>query len=204
MMAPLHPIFVHFTVALTGASFAFEAMGFFSGVTSLVAAGGWALAGSLFMTIFTIATGITSRRRLPVEEGEARSFLRAHMALGPIFFGLLVAAGVWRAALCRSLLQHEAALWAFIRQDVELTNNPAERALRPVVLWRKGSFGTQSYAGSEFAERILTTVATLHQQNRQVLDYVTTACEAALRHQPAPSLLPATVTTPGKELRKAA
>ena len=28
-----------------------------------------------------------------------RSFLRAHMALGPIFFGLLVAVGIWRGRL---------------------------------------------------------------------------------------------------------
>ena len=47
------------------------------------------------------------------------------------------------AALCRSLPQYEPALWTFIRQkDVKLTNNPAERALRPVVLWRKESFVT--------------------------------------------------------------
>jgi transposase len=109
------------------------------------------------------------------------------------------------AALCRSLLQHEPALWTFMRQEgVELTNNPAERALRPVVLWRKGSFGTQSRAGSDFAERMLTAVATLRQQQRNVLDYVTTACEAALRPQSLPSLLPLAATIPGRGLRKAA
>ena len=109
------------------------------------------------------------------------------------------------AALCRSLLKHEPALWTFLhREGVELTNNPAERALRPIVLWRKGSFGTQSRAGSEFAERLLTVVATLRQQQRNVLDYVTTACEAVLHHHPAPSLLPLIETTSGKGLRKAA
>ena len=78
------------------------------------------------------------------------------------------------------------------------------RALRPVVLWRKGSFGTQSRAGSDFAERLLTVVASLRQQRRNVLDYVTTACEAALHHQPAPSLLPLIATIPGKGLKNAA
>jgi hypothetical protein len=33
-------------------------------------------------------------------------------------------------------------------------------------------------------------VATLKQQHRNVLDYVTAACEAALRGEPATSLLP--------------
>ena len=95
------------------------------------------------------------------------------------------------AALCRALLQHEPALWTFVHvEGVEPTNNAAERAPRPVVLWRKGSFGTQSRAGSDFVERILTVVATLRQQQRKVLDYMTATCEAALHHHPAPSLLP--------------
>jgi transposase len=107
------------------------------------------------------------------------------------------------AALCRSLLHHEPALWTFIHhEEVELTNNPAERALRPVVLWRKGSFGTQSRAGSEFAERILTVVATLRQQQRNVLEYITTSCEAVLHHQSVLSLLPLIQTVPGKSFAK--
>jgi transposase len=66
----------------------------------------------------------------------------------------------------------------------------AERAIRPGVLWRKGSVGTHSPEGSRFVEAIMTVVATLKPQHRNVLDYVTAACEAALRDEPAPSLLP--------------
>ena len=94
--APMHPIFVHFTIALTSASLVFEALGFLLGKTSLTNAGGWTLLGSAVMTLMTISTGLTSSTRAPVEEGEARSFLRAHMALGLIFFGLLVAVTFWR------------------------------------------------------------------------------------------------------------
>jgi hypothetical protein len=65
------------------------------------------------------------------------------------------------------------------------------RAIRPGVLWRKGSFGTQSAEGSRFVESMLTVVATLKQQQRNVLEYLTAACEAALRGEAAPSLLPA-------------
>ena len=75
-------------------------------------------------------------------------------------------------------------------EGVEPTNNAAERAIRPGVLWRKGSFGTQSPEGSRFVEAMMTVVATLKQQHRHVLDYVTAACEAALCGEPAPSLLP--------------
>jgi uncharacterized membrane protein len=99
MGAPMHPIFVHFTIALTASSLAFDALGFFTGRASLTAAGGWTLIGSALLTLVTISTGLTSATRAPVEEGEARSFLRAHMALGLIFYGLLVALTLWRLSL---------------------------------------------------------------------------------------------------------
>jgi transposase len=96
---------------------------------------------------------------------------------------------------CREILKLRQALWTFVRHaGVEPTNNAAERAIRPGVLWRKGSFGTQSAEGSCFVEAIMTVVATLKQQHRNVLDYLTAACEAALCGEPAPSLLP----TPGE------
>jgi uncharacterized membrane protein len=102
MGAPMHPIFVHFTIALTSASLVFDALGFFFGKISLAAAGGWTLAGAAVMTLATLSTGLTSATRAPVEEGEARSFLRAHMALGFIFYGLLIAITFWRVSLWQS------------------------------------------------------------------------------------------------------
>ena len=93
---------------------------------------------------------------------------------------------------CRDILQRREALWTFVQVDgVEPTNNAAERSLRPGVLWRKGSFGTQSEDGSRFVENMMTVVATLKQQKRNVLAYLTAAHEAALRGEAAPSLLPA-------------
>jgi uncharacterized membrane protein len=99
MGAPMHPIFVHFTIALTASSLIFDALGFFFNKASLTAAGGWTLVGSTLMTLITLSTGLTSSTRAPVEEGEARSFLRAHMALGLIFYGLLVSVTLWRLSI---------------------------------------------------------------------------------------------------------
>jgi uncharacterized membrane protein len=96
--APFHPISAHFTIALTASSFAFDAGALVFRVESLAAAGWWTLAASTVLTLLTLATGITSRLRLPMEEGEARSVLRIHMALGPTFYGLLLATTIWRAA----------------------------------------------------------------------------------------------------------
>jgi uncharacterized membrane protein len=97
--APFHAIFAHFTIALTASSLAFDIGAVVFGIESLAAAGWWTLAAASVLTMLTLGSGITSRLRLPMEEGEARSFLRTHMALGPTFYGLLLAAAVWRAAL---------------------------------------------------------------------------------------------------------
>src|SRR5216684_2031372 len=98
---------------------------------------------------------------------------------------------------CRNLVKREAALWTFVWEaDVEPTNNSAERPLRRAVLWRRRSFGTQSGAGSQFVERILTAVTTLRQQRRDVLEYLTAACAAANCGKPVASLLPLTPPTP--------
>jgi transposase len=92
---------------------------------------------------------------------------------------------------CRDILKRRQALWTFVRHvGVEPTSNAAERAIRPGVLWRKGSFGTHSPDGSRFVEAMMTVVATLKQQHRHVLAYLTAACAAALSGEPAPSLLP--------------
>ena len=97
---------------------------------------------------------------------------------------------------CTNLLKLEPALWTFVHcEGVEPTNNHAERCLRRAVLWRRRSFGTQSETGSRFVERVLTTVTTLRQQKRDVLDYLTTACAAAIRGDKPPSLLPESSTT---------
>src|SRR5262247_223075 len=95
------------------------------------------------------------------------------------------------AGTCRDILKRREALWTFVQvEGVEPTNNTAERSIRPGVLWRKGSFGTQSAEGSRFVESMMTVVATLKQQQRNVLEYLTAACAAALRGEAAPSWLP--------------
>jgi transposase len=91
----------------------------------------------------------------------------------------------------REILKRRQALWTCVQvEGVEPTNNTAERSIRPGVQWRKVSFGTQRESGSRFVESMLTVIATLKQQKRNILDYLTAAHEAALRGEPAPSLLP--------------
>ncbi len=47
-----------------------------------------------------------------------------------------------------------------------------------------------SGGNTNVANHMLTVRDTLRQQQRNVLDYLTLACQASRRHQSAPSLLP--------------
>lgn len=63
-------------------------------------------------------------------------------------------------------------LFLFTRyQEVESTNNAAERTLRHIVLWRKTSYGTQSNEGSRFLERAVSIWMTLKKQKREALPF---------------------------------
>jgi transposase len=95
------------------------------------------------------------------------------------------------ARTCANLLTLETALWTFAGQaDVEPTNNRAERALRHPVIWRRLSSGTHSPQGSLFVERLLTTVESCRQQQRDPLEFIRQAVLAHRAGLPAPSLLP--------------
>ena len=62
---------------------------------------------------------------------------------------------------------------------------PSRRVVAQGQLWHAEE------AGSRFVESMMTVVTTLRQQKRSVLAYLIAACEAALRGEAAPSLLPA-------------
>lgn len=119
-----------------------------------------------------------------------------HQALLPIrlAFHDLLLSGTTRPwsklqAFCRDLLTHWDALWMFSRvEGLEPTNNTAERALRPAVVWRKICYGTQSAGGSRFVERMLSVQATCVQQGRNLFTFLTEALCAAWAGQPAPAI----------------
>jgi len=144
------------------------------------------VAHDLFTVWHQYRTGVLDRAALqaalqPVED-----------ALAALLHAGQTNADTQAAGLCRALLRLWPALWTFAEvEGVEPTNNMAERALRPAVLWRKSSFGTPSDGGARFVERLLTVSATCKQQGRSVLDYLTTVCTAAQHGQTIPSLLPA-------------
>jgi transposase len=95
--------------------------------------------------------------------------------------------------VCKFIVEHEEAVWTFARvRGVEMTNNRAERALRPAVLWRLTSTGTRTDEGEKFVSSMLTVSETLKLQGRDVLSWLTSAIEAHRQGSAPPSLLPQT------------
>lgn len=96
------------------------------------------------------------------------------------------------SGLCRNLLKREEALWNWAKvPGLEPTNNLAERMLRPAVIWRKKSFGSDSLGGCVFVERILSVIQTLRLRKQSVLEYLTAAMTAQRSNEPPPAIGPA-------------
>ncbi|MGH9367859.1 MAG: IS66 family transposase [Thermoanaerobaculia bacterium] len=97
------------------------------------------------------------------------------------------------AGMSRDVLSLFPCIWTFTRHEgCPTTNNLAERRIRPAVLWRKGSFGTQSDRGSRFLERMLTVVQTLRIQGRSLVTFIAETIRNARLGRPPPRLLPDT------------
>jgi transposase len=91
---------------------------------------------------------------------------------------------------CQNLLDIEPALWTFwYNPDVPPTNNHAERQLRPLVISKKLTFGTQSTSGSRYVERIFTAVMSCQQQKRNIFQFLEGCVSSLFTNQPAPKLL---------------
>ena len=85
-------------------------------------------------------------------------------------------------ATCGDFLNRFATLWVFIYMDgVEPTNNTAERGLRHAVIWRKLSYGSQSEAGEEFVERVMTVAMTLKLRTKNTFEYFVACFKAFIR-----------------------
>ncbi len=57
------------------------------------------------------------------------------------------------------------------------------------MLWRKGSFGSQSERGERFAERLMTAAHTARKQGKSVLDFVVSSVVAHLDGTTPPRLI---------------
>ena len=92
---------------------------------------------------------------------------------------------------CRHVLNDEPLYWTFLCDPrIPLTNNTAERALRPYVLWRKISFFSQSYRGDQFRPMILSIIETAKRLNLSTSQLLRAICTQGLRDEPITVKLP--------------
>lgn len=83
-----------------------------------------------------------------------------------------------------------AARTILIDWGINISLKMLPKDIRPAVIWRRTSFGSQTQTGSAFVARMLTVVTTLKSQRRNVLDFITAATSAARLDKPTPSLFP--------------
>lgn len=139
---------------------------------------------TLFAGWHRFREGRLTRAELAAKMAPVQKRLRTWLSWGE------AAGGKKLAGFFGNLLVNWESLWVFLRvEGVEPTNNRAERLLRPAVLWRKTSYGTQSETGRRYAERMLTVSGTLGLQGRSVFAFLMGCCEAAVNAIAPPTLL---------------
>lgn len=91
---------------------------------------------------------------------------------------------------CRNLLENFTSLWTFIYiENIEPTNNHAERCIRPAVTWRKKYFGTRSDYGSEFVARSMSVRMTCQLQGKNTFQFLCQTLQGYFTKISPPSLV---------------
>lgn len=98
MSKPLHPILVHFPIALLVTSFLADATFAFTAMESLRDAGWWMLAAAAASGAAAVPAGIYDMRRAALNE-EVHERVHRHMWVGIALLVVLIALAVWRWTL---------------------------------------------------------------------------------------------------------
>src|SRR2546430_12546511 len=100
-MAPLHPAFVHFPIALVVTSFISDLLGRVFNKASLRAAGFWSLIGALIFGAITATTGYYDMTRTRGVLGDTARYVAFHEYSGFILIGAVVVLALWRILYAR-------------------------------------------------------------------------------------------------------
>ena len=97
-MKPIHPIFVHFPIALLTLSVAADAVAFFTNVDSLRNTGWWSLLGAAAGSLVTVAAGIFDMRRAELSEN-VHERVHRHMKVGLMLTVVILGLTAWRLTI---------------------------------------------------------------------------------------------------------
>ncbi len=94
-MKPLHPLLVHFPIALLFLSVVADLVAFLSNNASLRNTGWWALIGAALGGFATVAAGVYDMRRATLQE-EVHHLVHQHMKVGFALLAAIIGLTVWR------------------------------------------------------------------------------------------------------------
>lgn len=94
-MKPVHPILVHFPIALLSLSVAADLIGYFADVASLRDTGWWALLGAALGGVATATAGLYDMQRASLSEAVHHRVHR-HMRVGLVLVAAIVGLTLWR------------------------------------------------------------------------------------------------------------
>lgn len=95
-MPNLHPIFVHFTLALFVTAVIFDVVGYLTKRESLISAAWWNLLVAVVIGIFTVVTGLNAAVTLPHTE-KIHEIMGIHEKLGIAALAIMLLLLLWRA-----------------------------------------------------------------------------------------------------------
>ncbi len=95
MAKPIHPILVHFPIALLLTSFVADAAYFFTSMETLRDAGWWMLAASAASGVPTVLAGLFDMRRALLK-ADVHERVHRHMWVGITLLGVIVTLAGWR------------------------------------------------------------------------------------------------------------
>ena len=114
------------------------------------------------------AIALKRRRARMSEHGYAVACGRIEAAMDRLLAGTYTDPD--NARLAKRLRKHRAALFTFLtRDDVDATNNLAEREVRPAVIARKLSAGNRTGAGAETHAVLASVLRTCRRRGRDIL-----------------------------------
>lgn len=97
-MKPVHPILVHFPIALLPLSVAADLIGFFADVLPLSHTGWWALLGAAAGGVAAVAAGFFDMSRADLS-AEVHTRVHRHMYVGLVLLTVIVGLAIWRGFL---------------------------------------------------------------------------------------------------------
>jgi Zn finger protein HypA/HybF involved in hydrogenase expression len=110
---------------------------------------------------------------------------------------LLIEGALRGVPKCASILKAEPLLWIFTREKrIEPTNNAAERAIRPAVLWKKRSFGVESARGARYVESMLSIWMTCRRNGVNPVKFLSELMCNSRLNVPAPSIFAPSILPP--------